>query len=145
MKHRYICLPALFSLMAFTISAYGALPVQEKKILTTPRGASLSGLAGPYYGELAQLRASFSFEHEHNERLFNLGVSYLKMNRPALAASLFEGLVAKDVLDTEAYNLLGIAYIGCGRKQDAIAVWKKSLLIDPSQKIPRKFIEEAGG
>lgn len=99
----------------------------------------------PYDGELARLRATFSFEYEHNERLFNLGVSYLKMDRPALAAPFFEDLVTKDVQDIEAYNLLGIAYMGCGRKQDALSVWKKSLLIDPSQKMTRKLIEEAGG
>lgn len=75
--------------------------------------------------------------------LFDMGAAYLKINMPEEAAKAFEAVTKIEKKDTETYNLLGLAYRGSGRVNDAIKTWEKSLSLDPSQTLPKKFIEEA--
>jgi len=65
--------------------------------------------------------------------LFNLGVVYLKTNKPEEAAATFEKFVKVEGNDAEGYNLLGIAYRGCRKEKDAQSAWAKSLKINPDQ------------
>lgn len=92
---------------------------------------------------LEEYKQALNFDPDDTNTLFNMGTVYLKMNRPREAARIFESLIKIDSRDIESYNLLGLAYRGCGKKKEAIDVWLKSLAIDPTQTMPRKFIEEA--
>lgn len=92
---------------------------------------------------LEEYKEALNFDPDDTNTLFNMGTVYLKMNKPQQAVRIFESLIKIDSRDTESYNLLGLAYRGCGKKKEAIDVWLKSLAIDPTQTMPRKFIEEA--
>lgn len=92
---------------------------------------------------LEEYKQALNFNPDDTNTLFNMGTVYLKMNKPQQAVRIFESLIKIDSRDTESYNLLGLAYRGCGKKKEAIDVWLKSLAIDPTQTMPRKFIEEA--
>jgi len=92
---------------------------------------------------LDEYRQALNLDPYDTNTLFNMGTVYLKINKPEQAARIFESLIKIDSRDTESYNLLGLAYRGCGKKKEAIDVWTRSLAIDPTQTMPRKFIEEA--
>lgn len=98
---------------------------------------------GDTTGAIKEYEIALSYDPEDTNTLFNMGMVYLKINKPEDAAKHFELVVRIDKKDTEALNLLGLAYRGCGRLEDAIRVWKKSLAIDPSQAQVEKFILEA--
>lgn len=86
---------------------------------------------------------ALKYNPDDTNTLFNMGTVYLKINRPDDAAKAFEAIVKIDGKDAEAYNLLGLAYRGCGRKAEAMDAWRKSLSINPGQTLPKKFMEEA--
>lgn len=90
-----------------------------------------------------EYKKALAHNPEDANTLFNMGAAYLKINKPEEAAKAFEAVTKIEKKDTEAYNLLGLAYRGCGRMKDAIKTWEKSLSLDPSQTLPKKFIEEA--
>jgi tetratricopeptide (TPR) repeat protein len=108
---------------------------QEKGNLLDEQGRSVEALE--------EYKEALIFDPDDTNTLFNMGTVYLKMNKPQQAVTIFESLIKIDSRDTESYNLLGLAYRGCGKKKEAIDVWLKSLAIDPTQTMPRKFIEEA--
>lgn len=108
---------------------------QENGNLLDEQGKSIEAIE--------EYKEALSFNPADTNTLFNMGTVYLKINKPEQAAKIFESLIKIDSKDTESYNLLGLAYRGCGKKKEAIDVWLKSLAIDPTQTMPRKFIEEA--
>lgn len=138
---------ALFAaiVLAFSVThSYASRPPAGGKLFEPQAGA---GLIDEHGGtcDAEEYRKALSFEAEDTNRLFNLGTMYLKTNRPQEAVKVFKVVVAKNSRDIEAYNLLGLAYRGCGMKKEAIETWKQSLSIDPYQTLPKRFIEEARG
>lgn len=98
---------------------------------------------GDTAGAIKEYEIALSYDPKDTNTLFNMGMAYLKINKPDDAAKHFESVVSIDTKDTEAFNLLGLAYRGCGRIDDAVKTWEKSLVIDPDQTLPKKFIKEA--
>lgn len=100
---------------------------------------------GQYKEAIDEYRESLKYAAEDTNTLFNLAVVYLKVNKPTDAAATLERLVKISTDDTEGYNLLGIAYKGCGREADAKKAWEASLKINPDQpKIKEMMSEKAG-
>ncbi len=91
---------------------------------------------------IKEYKEALRYDPADPNTLFNLGVAYLKTNKPAEAAKAFEQVVNINEKDYEALNLLGLAYRGSGQIDKAKEAWKKSLEIDPSQTMPQKFLEE---
>lgn len=97
---------------------------------------------GDLQNALREYMTALEYNPYDADLLFDLGVACLRMQFHDDAAAAFERVVKLNKDDTEAYNLLGLAYRGAGRKADAEKAWKKSLDIDPNQVAPKKFLDE---
>ncbi len=97
---------------------------------------------GKYDEAIAEYKEALKYNPDDTNTLFNLGIVYLKINKPNEAVKVFSRVVEIDDKDFEAYNLLGLAYRGLGKKEEAKKAWEKSLSIEPHQTMPHKFMEE---
>jgi len=88
---------------------------------------------GKFKEAIAEYQQSLEYVPDDANTLFNLGVVYLKTNKPEEAAATFEKFVKVEGNDAEGYNLLGIAYRGSSKEKDAQSAWAKSLKINPDQ------------
>ena len=88
---------------------------------------------GKFKEAIAEYQQSLEYVPDDANTLFNLGVVYLKTNKPEEAVATFEKFVKVEGNDAEGYNLLGIAYRGSGKEKDAQSAWAKSLKINPDQ------------
>lgn len=89
-----------------------------------------------------EYRQSLEYVADDTNTLFNLAVVYLKVNKPADAAAALEKVVKIATDDTESYNLLGIAYRGCGRETEAKKAWETSLKINQDQPKIKAMMDE---
>lgn len=78
-------------------------------------------------------------DREHQELWENLADDE-QFADEAMAA--LEGAVAADPKFTQAYNNLGRLYALRGRKEDALAAWKKSLELNPDQPEVQEEMED---
>src|SRR5215831_3960436 len=58
--------------------------------------------------------------------------AYVRQEQPALAIPILEKLLATAPRDLKARNLLGIALLNAGRREEAAAQFQKALQIDPA-------------
>lgn len=131
--------------LAATMPAMAVQPSKEalKSSFEHQSKGNILDEKGDTTAAIKEYEKALSFDPEDSNTLFNLGIAYLKINKPHKAVGPFEEVIKLNNKDTEAYNLLGLAYRASGRMDEAIKVWKKSLSIDPAQTQPKMFIEEA--
>lgn len=97
---------------------------------------------GEFDKAIDEYKKSLEYMSEDPNTLFNLGVVYLKTNKPMDGVEVFKKLNKLLPEDYEVYNLLGIAYSGAGKKPEAIEAWENSLSIQKDQPRVKEMIAE---
>lgn len=97
---------------------------------------------GEFKNAISEYLESLKYNPDDPNTLFNLGVVYLKVNQSPDAVGVFERLNRLLPTDPEVCNLMGVAYSGSGKKQEAIKSWEKSLSLQPEQEKVKEMITE---
>jgi len=117
-------------------------PEVVKKALEHQEKGNILDDEGKFNEAIVEYKKSLEYSPNDPATLFNLGVVYLKVNKPGEAAAVFEKVIKITPDDVEAYNLLGLAYRGDKREADAQKAWKKSLSLNPNQPQVKQMMEE---
>lgn len=117
-------------------------PEMTKKALQHQEKGNILDDEGKFTEAIEEYKKSLGYNPNDPATLFNLGVVYLKVNKPKEAITTLEKLVRLSPDDVEAYNLLGLAYRGDKREVDAQKVWEKSLSLNPNQPQLREMMKE---
>ncbi len=114
---------------------------KEKAIQHQEKGSKFDD-EGDFANAVIEYKKSLEYDSEDPNTLFNLGIVYLKINKPEEGEKVFERLTKLLPNDNEVFNLLGIAYSGAGKRSEAIKAWEKSLSIQPEQDKVKEMITE---
>lgn len=114
---------------------------KEKAIEHQEKGSKYDD-EGKFDESIAEYKKSLEYDSEDPNTLFNLGVIYLKTNKPGEGEKVFEKLSTILPKDSEVFNLLGVAYSGTGKKVEAVKAWEKSLALQPDQQKVKDMIAE---
>jgi Flp pilus assembly protein TadD len=74
---------------------------------------------------------------------YNLGTLLLKWDRPEEAVEPLERAVQADSTDWRATDQLGLAYLGVGRTDDALATFRRAAALEPDEVEPELHIGRA--
>lgn len=118
-----------------------SMQAKEKAIAHQEKGSTFDD-EGNFAAAIEEFKKSLEYDSEEPNTLFNLGIVYLKTNKPSDAEKVFEKLSKILPNDSEVFNLLGIAHSGAENKQEAIQAWEKSLALQPDQQKVKDMITE---
>ncbi len=134
----------LFEIAKALVSIESGLPAEALKPSLAKAVYGLFQAGKPTPGN--QLLATNAEKYWYSEQdMTELGYEFLKTKRERVAHSVFSWIVSKYPKSANAYDSLGEAEAALGNTKEAIANYRKSLELDPSNKNAEEMIKKLGG
>jgi len=113
-----------------------------------PEGHFALGVAcveqGRYQEALDAFQAAHACAPKHALTLYNIGHTYLQLNEPERAMPWLERALRQEPQDLAALHQIGLACERLGRRDEAVACWRRALKIDPSYYLAQQRLHEVG-
>jgi tetratricopeptide (TPR) repeat protein len=113
-----------------------------------PEGHFALGVAcveqGRYQEALAAFQAAHSRDPKHAPTLYNIGHTYLQLDKSEQAILWLERALRRDPKDLAALHQLGLACERLGRRDEAVVWWRRALKIDPGYYLAQQRLHEVG-
>jgi tetratricopeptide (TPR) repeat protein len=117
------------------IKAIEAEGLAEQSAAANDLAATFSANRNDLTAARQYLDRALQFLPHHPALLENYASLLLRMGLPEQALSYAQQAVTADPRSAEVYSVLGYAYYKCGRNREAIAAFRKSLQIGPSDQV----------